>query len=49
MTDLFIPLVQPVRVEFRDSASLDDPILVAILVSGGLSRNQTHQSKGTKQ
>lgn len=49
MANLFIPLVQPAGVEFRDGASLDNPILVAILVSGSLGRNQTHQSKGAKQ
>jgi hypothetical protein len=39
MTDLFISLEQPAAVEFRDGASLDNPILVAILVSGNLGHN----------
>jgi len=49
ITDLFVPLEEPLAIERRQCALLRNAILIAIPVSRDLRRDKTQQSECAKQ
>lgn len=49
ITDVFVPLEEPLAIEHRQCTLLRNAILIAIPVSRDLGRDKTQQSEGAKQ